>query len=211
MGPAGNGARAVSVGGVTVSDLSLLPWQARAVRGIAGKRVRTAAVSTARSNGKTLLTGWLAARHLLQGPDGAECFVVASSLAQGKIAFRYLAEHLRSLGCDLGKRKKWRYRDSHTEAMLRHVKSGRSVPCRPLVLGDGRGGVAGGTARPAGAGHGGVRSRALGLFGLPSVVVTDHFRRPEVADALDGAVAPGRTWLRRWCSRWGRATAQGRC
>ena len=115
------------MGGVPVSDGSLLPWQARAVRGIAGKRVRTAAISTARSNGKTLLTGWLAARHLLQGPDGAECFVVASSLAQGKVGYRYLVEHLRSLGIDPGNRKLWRWRDTNTEALIRHLKSGRSV------------------------------------------------------------------------------------
>ena len=130
MAPA-NLLRAGGVEGVALefghmADLSI-PWQARFLRGLRRPDVRTAALSVARSNGKSWLAGRLAADYLRDGAPDSECVIVASSYTQATVIFRYVAAMVEDAGEDLADRSLWQYQDSTTTALIRNRSTGRAV------------------------------------------------------------------------------------
>ena len=105
-----------------------LPWQARFLRGLRRPGVRTAALSIARSNGKSWLAGRLAADFLLaEGERDAEAVIVASSYQQAKVCYRYALGMLREAGHDLDDRKAWVLRDSMSVGLVRRNSTGRAI------------------------------------------------------------------------------------
>ena len=71
----------------------LMPWQCRWIRGALRPGVQTAALTMARGGAKTTTTAALALAALMPGgplaqPRG-ETLIIASSFAQGKIAFEH--------------------------------------------------------------------------------------------------------------------------
>ena len=69
----------------------VIPWQARFLRGLRKPDVRTAALSVARSNGKSwLASAKLAADYLTDGAPDSECVIVASSYTQATVIFHYV-------------------------------------------------------------------------------------------------------------------------
>ena len=130
MAPA-NLPRAGGVEGVALefghmSDL-VIPWQARFLRGLRKPDVRTAALSVARSNGKSWLAARLAADYLRDGAPDSECVIVASSYTQATVIFRYVAAMVEDAGEDLADRSLWQYQDSTTTALIRNRSTGRAV------------------------------------------------------------------------------------
>ena len=105
-----------------------LPWQRRFLRGLARPNVRTAALSVARSNGKSFLAAAIAGRYLLGwGPKHSECVIVASSYVQAKVIFRYAVRMVRATGHEPDDRKTWHYRDGANVALLRNREDGRAI------------------------------------------------------------------------------------
>lgn len=104
-----------------------LPWQARFLRGLSRPDVRTAALSVARSNGKSWLAAQLAADYLDSDRRDSEALIVASSYAQAKIIFRYALRMVREAGGDPEDRSTWWYRDSVTTALLRNRTTGQAI------------------------------------------------------------------------------------
>ena len=104
-----------------------LPWQARFLRGLSRPGVTTAALSVARSNGKSWLAAKLARDYLLGRRRDSEAVVVASSYTQAKIIFRYTLAMVREAGHDPTDRRAWWYRDSVTTALLRSRETGQAV------------------------------------------------------------------------------------
>ena len=104
-----------------------LPWQLRFRRGLARPDVTTAALSVARSNGKSWLAARLATDYLLDGGRDSEAVIVASSYTQAKVIFRYALGMAREAGHDPTDRGRWWYRDSVTTALLRSRETGQAI------------------------------------------------------------------------------------
>lgn len=104
-----------------------LPWQGRFLRALAGKGVTTAALSVARSNGKSWLAAKLARDYLLGKRRDSEAVIVASSYTQAKVIFRYALAMVRDVGHDYEDRRAWWYRDSVTTALLRSRETGQAI------------------------------------------------------------------------------------
>ena len=106
---------------------SLIPWQARFKRGVSRPTVRTAALSVARSNGKSHLAARLAVDYLMSDRRDSEAVIVASSYGQAKIIFRYALAMVRDRGLEPSDRTAWWYRDSVTTALLRSRATGQAI------------------------------------------------------------------------------------
>lgn len=112
--------------------LRLFPWERKFIKRTFAAE-GDAALSVARGNGKTALLAGVATAFV-DGPlrqHRAEVVVVASSFAQGKIAF----DHAKAfLGPKLGDRSTWRVSDSDQTAVIEHRQSGaklRTLGCDP--------------------------------------------------------------------------------
>ena len=105
----------------------VIPWQARFLRGLRKPDVRTAALSVARSNGKSWLAAKLAADYLTDGAPDSECVIVASSYTQATVIFHYVTAMTEAAGEDLGDRSCWQFQDSSTTALIRNRATGRAV------------------------------------------------------------------------------------
>lgn len=120
----------VTQGAGAGEKLQILPWQARFIKGFERSEGDTA-LSVARGNGKTTLVAALAAACIdgpLAKPRG-EVVVVASSFAQGRIAFEHALAFLREKGYDLENRKIWRLQDSQNAATVEHKATGARIRC----------------------------------------------------------------------------------
>ena len=110
-------------------QFTVLPWQARFVRGaLVSGCCQTAALSVARGNGKSTLTAGIAAAALngsLVVPRG-ETIICASSFSQARIVFEHI---LAFLGDELEDRRRWRIWDSVNTARIECRQSGASVRC----------------------------------------------------------------------------------
>ncbi|MYA44635.1 MAG: hypothetical protein F4087_12225 [Gemmatimonadetes bacterium] len=104
-----------------------LPWQVRFLRGLSRPDVTTAALSVARSNGKSWLAARLATDYLLGDRRDSEAVIVASSYTQAKVIFRYALAMAREAGHDPTDRGAWWYRDSVTTALLRSRETGQAI------------------------------------------------------------------------------------
>ena len=110
---------------------TILPWEARFVRGAFG-RPGHAALSVARGNGKSALVAGIATA--VADPDGPlhgrrrEAVCVASSFDQSKIIFEDVLTFLWARH-DLGNRRQWRLQDSANRAIVEHVPTGARVRC----------------------------------------------------------------------------------
>ena len=117
----------VSQGRFAGEAFRVLPWESRFVRGAFAPGVQTAALSVARGNGKTALLAGIATATLdgpLMVPRG-ETIIVASSFAQGRIAFDFVAAYL---GRErLKDRARWRVWDSPQQAGIENRESGASL------------------------------------------------------------------------------------
>lgn len=129
MGPAGAVADMGRRGcGLRSHTGALLPWQARFLKALGRDGVRTAALSIARSNGKSWLAAVLAVEHLLgEGERDAEAVVVASSYQQAKVVYRYALRMLREAGHDIDDRGSWALRDSWLVGLVRRRSTGRAI------------------------------------------------------------------------------------
>ena len=107
--------------------MRIFGWQARFLRGLARPGVRTAALSVARSNGKSWLAARLAADYLLGDRRDSEAVIVASSYAQAKIIFRYAVRMVEDAGHDPTDRGAWRFRDYSNVALLRNLETGQAI------------------------------------------------------------------------------------
>ena len=105
----------------------LLPWQGRFLSALARPGVTTAALSVARSNGKSWLAAKLARDYLLGDRRDTEAVIVASSYAQAKVLFRYAVGMVREAGHDPSDRKAWRFRDYSNVALLRSLATGQAI------------------------------------------------------------------------------------
>ena len=105
----------------------VIPWQARFLRGLRKPDVRTAALSVARSNGKSWLAAKLAADYLTDGAPDSECVIVASSYTQATVIFHYVTSMVEAAGEDLADRSRWQFQDSSTTALIRNRATGRAV------------------------------------------------------------------------------------
>ena len=106
---------------------TLFPWQARFLRGLARPDVTTAALSVARSNGKSWVAGRLAVDYLLGDRRDSEALIIASSYLQAKILFRYSVAMVREAGHDPTDRTTWYYRDGANVALLRSRATGQAI------------------------------------------------------------------------------------
>ena len=113
--------------GVRFAVMRPLPWQGRFLRGLARPGVRTAALTVARSNGKSWLAAKLARDYLLGDRRDSEALIVASSYTQAKVIFRYALRMVEDAGHDPTDRGEWWYRDSVTTALLRSRKTGLAI------------------------------------------------------------------------------------
>ena len=107
--------------------MRIFRWQARFLRGLNRPGVTTAALSVARSNGKSWLAAKLAADYLLGDRRDSEAVVVASSYAQAKIIFRYAVRMVSDAGHDPTDRGAWRFRDYSNVALLRSLETGQAI------------------------------------------------------------------------------------
>ena len=110
---------------------TVLPWQARFVRGAFKAGASTAALSVARGNGKTTLVAGIACAALdgpLMQPRG-EVVVVAASFSQGRVAF----DHALAFMADkIADRKAWRVQDTMQTATIEN----RATGARLRVIGN---------------------------------------------------------------------------
>ena len=100
--------------------MELQAFQRRFLRAAARSSVRTAALSCPRGNGKSFLAAQLA-RRVLDPADpmfqpGAESVLVAASLEQARIVFRFLRADIEASGA-------YRFLDSHTRIAAVHKAS----------------------------------------------------------------------------------------
>lgn len=98
--------------------IDYLPFQKRFLKAAHGPNVRTAALSLPRGNGKSALAGDLV-RQLLTPVDplfreGTESVLVAASIEQARIVFRFAR-------ADLESSPEYRFLDSHTRIGICHV------------------------------------------------------------------------------------------
>ena len=126
------------LGGLTLAGgdrdgerFTVLPWEARFIRGAFGVE-GDAALSVGRGNGKSALVAGIAAAMV--DPDGPlhgprrECVCVASSFDQSRVIFEDVLAFLRARH-GLGDRKAWRLQDSANRATLEYRESGARVRC----------------------------------------------------------------------------------
>ena len=109
--------------------LALLPFQRRFIKGIL--RSRRAALSIARGNGKTALAAALGAAALC-GPLAVlrgQVVIVASSLAQARIAFDHAKWFLRPLLDDPEQKGRWRIHDSKQYCEIEDRRTGAKLRC----------------------------------------------------------------------------------
>ena len=110
--------------------IRLFPWEKRFLRGFAATS-GDCALTLARGNGKTLICAAIAAATV-DGPlrqPRAETVIVASSFAQGRIAYEHCLAFLRERGHDLENRRLWRLQDSQNSATVEDRKTGSRVRC----------------------------------------------------------------------------------
>ena len=106
----------------------VIPWQRRFLRAVARPKVRTAALTVGRSNGKSWLAARLAADYLLGGgAERSECVIVASAYMQAKVIYRYAVDMVRDAGNNPTDRRAWYYRDGANVALLRSRTDGRAI------------------------------------------------------------------------------------
>ena len=120
--------------GVKRAQKKNLPWQWRFVRSIGRKDVTTAALSVARSNGKSYLAGRLARDYLLSDRRDTECVIVAASREQADVIYRYAVRMVRDAGHNPTDRRRWQFRDDPNVSMLRSKETGqaiRALSCDP--------------------------------------------------------------------------------
>ena len=118
----------VTQGRLAGQPFTVLPWQARFVRGAFRDGVQSAALSVARGNGKTALLSGIAAATLdgpLMVPRG-ETVIVASSFEQARIAFEHVVAFL---GDKLDDRDRWRVWDTAQQARVEDRFTGARVRC----------------------------------------------------------------------------------
>ena len=106
--------------------LTVLPWQARFVRGAFGEGVQSAALSVGRGNGKSTLVAGIAC-SALDGPlavPRSEVLIVAASYQQGRVCF----DHLKAFMDDrLTDKRTWRVQDTMQVAIITNRQTGASV------------------------------------------------------------------------------------
>ena len=118
----------VTQGAGASEPFEVLPWQRRFLRGLAGTD-GDVGLTVARGNGKTTLIAGIACATL-DGPlmqRRAETVIVASSFAQGRIAYEHVLAFLRERGHDLDDRRTWRLQDSQNAATVEHRATGARV------------------------------------------------------------------------------------
>ena len=100
--------------------LQLEPFQARFLKAATAPNVHLAALSLARGNGKSRLAAYLVERILNPADPlfrpGTESVLVAASIEQARIVFRFARAELEPLGG-------YRFIDSATRAAILHVAS----------------------------------------------------------------------------------------
>ena len=121
--------------GLTVSQgrrageaFTVLPWQARFVRGAFADGVQSAALTIARANGKTACLSGIAAATLdgpLAVPRG-ETVIVASSFEQARIAFEHVVAFM---GDKLADKRRWKVWDTAQQARIEDRQTGARVRC----------------------------------------------------------------------------------
>ena len=118
----------VTQGRLAGQAFTVLPWQARFVRGAFAPGVQSAALSVARGNGKTTLLAGIAAATLdgpLAVPRG-ETVIVASSFEQARISFEHI---LAFAGDKLRDKRRWKVWDTAQQARIENRKTGSRVRC----------------------------------------------------------------------------------
>ena len=97
--------------------MDLRPFQRRFIRAATAPGIDTAALSLPRGNGKSWLAGHLITRALTPGDPlhvpGGECVIVAASLEQGRICYRFARDVLEPRGG-------YRFLDSNTRIGIVH-------------------------------------------------------------------------------------------
>ncbi|MCY4394981.1 MAG: hypothetical protein OXC10_07600 [Rhodospirillaceae bacterium] len=119
---------AVSQGRLAGQPFTVLPWQARFVRGAFRPGAQSAALSVARANGKTALLSGIAAATLdgpLAVPRG-ETVIVASSFEQARIAFEHVVAFM---GAKLADKDRWKVWDTAQQARIECRQTGARVRC----------------------------------------------------------------------------------
>ena len=105
----------------------LLPWQVELLEGLFRKHTSIGVCSLARSQGKSAFAGTLAAMTLVPGSPlfqaDSECLIVASTLSQGRVTFRYLQKVLRDAGVDLEDRNVYALQTSANRCYAKHKSS----------------------------------------------------------------------------------------
>ena len=119
----------ISQGQGAGSNLELQAWQRRFLRGAFALGVDTAAVSTARGNGKTAFLAGVAAATLI-GPlaqTRGETVIVASSLTQARIAFEHCLMFVKAeIDAEPGR---WSVQDTAQRASITDRRTGARVRC----------------------------------------------------------------------------------
>ena len=121
----------ISQGRRAGEPFEVLPWQRAFIRGFCKSGVRKSALSIARANGKTTLVAGIACAAF-DGPlatPRSEVLIVASSFAQGTVAFNHARYFL---GDKLEDRKRYRVHDSQNAARIEDRETG----CMIRVLGN---------------------------------------------------------------------------
>ena len=99
-------------------DSDLRPFQRRFLKGALAPGIDVAALSIPRGNGKSALAGYVLTQCLTPGnplfADGQEVVLLASSLEQARIVFRFIR-------ADLGESKAYRWVDSSQRIGVTHV------------------------------------------------------------------------------------------
>ena len=108
--------------------LTLRPFQRAFLRRALSPRVRTAALSLPRGNGKSSIVAWLASRVLTPGDSlfvpGAESHIAAASIGQARrTVFKLLREFVEALP----NVKEYRIADTQNVAAIRHVPTNAMV------------------------------------------------------------------------------------
>ena len=107
----------------------LLPWEKRFLRNAFARDVVTSALSIARANGKSVLVAGIGAACVDIGAplveENAECVIVASTFAQGKIIFKHLHDFVQPTLEKHGRR--FRVSNSHNTASVLDTTTGASV------------------------------------------------------------------------------------